>query len=76
MARHTVTKNAHRLRERSESNNRIAYRNRKEILYARTAEERKRWQAADKEMVVAALDRTEERVAKVISAGREARGHA
>ena len=63
MARHTVTKNAHRRRERSESNNRIAYRNRKEIVYARTAQEQKRWHAADKEMVVAALDRAEEQVA-------------
>ena len=66
MARHTVAKNAYRLRERSESNNRIAYRNRKEIIYARTAEEQKRWHAADKEMVVAALDRTEEQVARVV----------
>ena len=33
-ARHTVTKNAYRLRGRGEPNNRIKYRNRKEIIYA------------------------------------------
>ena len=60
MARHTVAKNAYRLRERGEPNNRIKYLKRDEIIYARTAEDQKRWHAADKEMIVAALDRTEE----------------
>ena len=65
-ARHIVSKNAYRLRERSEPNNRFEYRKRREIVYARTAEEQKRWRDADKEMVVAALDRTEEQVARVV----------
>ena len=65
-ARHTVAKNAYRLRERGEPNNRIKYLKRKEIIYARTAEDQKRWHAADKEMIVAALDRTEKQVARVI----------
>src|SRR5215469_3859713 len=33
-ARHTVAKNAYRLRERNEPNNRIEYQKRKEIIYA------------------------------------------
>ena len=54
MARHTVAKNAYRLRERSEPNNRIKYLKRKEIIYARTAEDQQRWRDADKKMIVAA----------------------
>ena len=38
-----------------------------EILYARTAEDQQRWRAADKEMIVAPLDRTEERVVRIVS---------
>ena len=72
MARHTVAKNAYRLRERSDMNNRIAYRNRKEIVYARRAEEQKRWHAADKEMVMAALDRTEEQAHAQVCPGAAA----
>jgi Family of unknown function (DUF5906) len=68
-ARHIVAKNAHRLRERSEPNNRIVYRKRKEIIYARTTEEQKRWHGADKEMIVTALDRTEEAVVRIIDGG-------
>jgi Family of unknown function (DUF5906) len=68
-ARHTVAKNAYRLRGRSEPNNRIEYRKRQEIIYARTAVDQKRWRGADKEMIVAALDRTEERVARVVLRG-------
>ena len=66
MARHTVAKNAYRLRERGEPNNRIKYLKREEIIYARTAEDQKRWHGADKEMIVAALDRTEKQVVCVI----------
>jgi hypothetical protein len=62
MARHTVAKNAYRLRERSEPNNRIAYRKRKEVIYARSAEEQQRWHGADKELIAKQLDRTEEQV--------------
>ena len=68
-AKHTVTKNAYRLRKRGEPYNRIWYRKRQEILYARTEQERQRWRAADKEMIVAALERTEERVTHVINTG-------
>jgi hypothetical protein len=66
-AKHTITKRAKRLRDRGEPYNRFWYRNRQDILYASTAGERQRWRAADREMVAAALDRTEARVAKVIS---------
>ena len=68
-AKHTITKRAKRLRDRGEPYDRIWYRNRQDILYARTAGERQRWRAADRELVVAALERTEERVALVINAG-------
>ena len=70
-ARHTVAKNAYRLRERNESHNRIKYRNRKEIVYARTRAEQRRWHETDMRMIVAALDRAEERVTQVISGERD-----
>ena len=69
MARHTVAKNAYRLRERDEPNNRIKYLKRDEIIYARAAADRKRWHGADREMIVAALDRTEEQIACVVPGG-------
>lgn len=47
MARHAVGKNAYRLRERGEPNNRIEFHKRQEIIYARTDAERRRWRAAD-----------------------------
>ena len=68
-AKHTITKRAKRLRDRGEPYDRFWYRNKQDILYASTAGERQRWRAADRELVVAALDRTEERVTQVISAG-------
>jgi hypothetical protein len=67
-ARHIVAKNAYRLRERDEPNNRIKYRKRQEIIYARTRAEQRRWREADTEMVIAALDRAEERVTQVVNA--------
>src|SRR5262249_35622940 len=70
--RHAVAKNAYRLRERDEPDNRIKYRARREIVYARTRNERQRWRPADKEMIVAALDRTEERINHVINAEGDA----
>jgi hypothetical protein len=70
-ARHTVAKNAYRLRERDEANNRIRYRKRQEIIYARTRVEQRRWREADTRMIVAALDRAEERVTQVISIERD-----
>jgi hypothetical protein len=63
-ALHTITKNAYRLRD-----GRIRHRKRREIVYARTEAERRRWLLADKAMIVAALDRTEERVVRVINTG-------
>jgi Family of unknown function (DUF5906) len=65
-ALHTVAKNAYRLRKQ-----RIRHRKRKEIVYARTEAERRRWFPADKAMIVAALDRAEERVVRVINTGQD-----
>jgi hypothetical protein len=70
-ARHTVTKNAYRLRERGEPNNRIRYRTRREIIYARTEPERRRWHHADTAMIAAQLDRTEERIVHLVTAGQD-----
>jgi hypothetical protein len=70
-ARHTVAKNAYRLRQRDEADNRIKYRKRQEVIYARTKVERERWRKADTKMIVAALDRTEERITQVINAERD-----
>ena len=67
-AKHTITKRAKRLRDRGEPYDRFYYRNRQDILHANTTGERLRWLKADRKMVVKALDRTEERVSKVISA--------
>jgi hypothetical protein len=67
-ARHTVAKNAYRLRQRDESNNRIKYRKRQEVIYARTAAERRNWREADTALIVKQLDRTEERITLVINA--------
>jgi Family of unknown function (DUF5906) len=64
-AMHAVAKNAYRLRKA-----RIRHRKRKEIIYARTAAERRRWLPADKAMIGAALDRTEELVVRVINTGQ------
>jgi hypothetical protein len=68
-ARHTITKKARRLRDRGEPYDRFWYRNKQDLLYTRTEAERRRWRVADREMVVAALERTEAQVAKVIGAG-------
>jgi hypothetical protein len=70
-ARHIVAKNAYRLRERSESHNRITYRKRKEIIYACAESGRRRWHHADDAMIVAQLDRTEERIERLISTGQD-----
>jgi hypothetical protein len=70
-ARHTVAKNAYRLRQRDESNNRIKYRKRQEVIYARTAAERRKWHPAETAMIVKMLDRAEERVTQVINAEQD-----
>jgi hypothetical protein len=67
-ARHIVAKNAYRLRERSEPDNRIRYRNRREIVYARTAADRQCWRSADTASIIEQLEATEARVADVIKA--------
>ena len=36
------------------------------VVYARTEPERRRWRPADREMVIATLDRTEERIARIM----------
>jgi hypothetical protein len=64
-ALHAIAKNAYRLRS-----GRIRHRKRREIIYARTAAERRRWLPADKAMIVAALDRTEARVVRVVNTGQ------
>ena len=68
-AKHTVTKNAFRLRGRGEPYNRIRFQRRQEILYARTEQERQSWLLADKEIIVRALKRTEERITHVVNTG-------
>jgi hypothetical protein len=67
-----VAKQAYRLRERDEPDNRIRYRKRQEIVYARTRAEQRHWREADTRMIVAALDRAEERITQVINAERDA----
>jgi hypothetical protein len=64
-ALHAIAKNAYRLRD----GRRIRHHKRKEIVYARTEAERRRWLPADKAMIVAALDRTEKRVVYIINSG-------
>ena len=70
-ARHTVAKNAYRLRERSEPNNRIKYRKRQEIIYARTNADQLRWRGVDTELIIRRLDMAEERVTQVVNAERD-----
>ena len=64
--RHAIAKRAYRRRERDEPDNRLKYRGRQEIIYARTEPERRRWRPADREMVVAALNRTEEQITRIM----------
>jgi hypothetical protein len=70
-ARHTVAKNACRLRERSEPNNRIRYRKRQEIIYACAEPERRRWRRADNAMIAAQLDRTEAMIVRLVNTGQD-----
>ena len=56
-ARHIVSKNAYRLRERSEPNNRIKYRKRNEIIYARTKADQRSWRPADTALIIEQLDK-------------------
>jgi len=70
-ARHTVAKNAYRLRERNEPNNRIKYRKRQEIVYACAKADQQRWHEADTELIIRQLDMAEERVTQVVNAERD-----
>jgi hypothetical protein len=69
-ARHVVAKNAYRLRERSEPHNRITYRARKEIIYARTKICRQSWRGADTALITKQLDLAEAMIARLINTGR------
>jgi hypothetical protein len=70
-ARHIVAKNAYRLRQRSEPNNRIKYRKRQEIVYARAKADQRRWHEVDTELIVRQLDMAEEWVTRVVNAERD-----
>jgi len=70
-ARHTVAKNAYRLRERNEPNNRIKYRKRQEIVYACAKTDQQHWHGVDTELIIRQLDIAEERVTQVINAERD-----
>ena len=70
MARHTVAKNAYRLRERGEPNNRIKYRKREEIIYARTKADQQSWHPADTQMIIKQLDMTEAMIVRLVNTGQ------
>jgi hypothetical protein len=70
-ARHIVARNAYRLRERSEPNNRIKYRKRDEIVYARTNADQRRWHEVDTELIIRQLDIAEDRVVQVTNTKRD-----
>src|SRR5262249_58219707 len=68
-ARYTVAKNAYRLRERGEPNNRIKYRNRDEIIYARTKADQQSWHPAGTKMVIKQLERVEAMIVRLVNTG-------
>ena len=70
MARHTVAKNAYRLRARSEPNNRIEYLKRKEIIYARTKADQRSWRPADTKMIIKQLDMVEAMIVRLVNTGQ------
>jgi hypothetical protein len=67
-ARHTVAKNAYRLRARGEPNNRIKYK-RQEIIYASTKADRQSWHPADTKMIIKQLDRAEAMIVRLVNTG-------
>jgi hypothetical protein len=67
-ARHTVTKNAYRLRDRNEPDNRIKHLGRQEIVYARTKADQQRWHLAETKFIAEQLDQTEKKVVRCIYA--------
>src|SRR5262249_33087761 len=68
-ARYTVAKNTPHPQKGREPGGRTRPRGRRETVYPRTEAERRRWAPADKALIVAQLDRTEEHVVRVLSGG-------
>jgi hypothetical protein len=68
-ARHTVAKNAYRLRERNEPNNRIEHQKRQEIIYARTKADQRRWHDSDTKLIIKQLDQTEKMIVRLVNTG-------
>ena len=68
-ARHMAAKKAYRLRERGEPNNRIKYRERQEIIYARTKADQRSWHPADTKMIIKQLDKTEAMIVRLVNTG-------
>jgi hypothetical protein len=60
-----LVKNAYRLRERNEPNNRIKYLKRDEIIYARTKADQRRWHPAETQFIVEQLDQTDKMIVRV-----------
>jgi hypothetical protein len=71
-ARHTVAKNAYRLRERAESNYRIKYRERQEIVYARTKTDQQLWHAVEMQLIIKRLDLAEAMIVRLVNTGDSA----
>jgi hypothetical protein len=69
MARHAVAKNAYRLRERGEPNNRIKHLQRHEIIYARTKADQRSWYPADTKLIIKQLEGVEAMIARLINTG-------
>jgi hypothetical protein len=68
-ARYAVAKNAHRLRERGEPNNRIKFLKRDEIVYARTKADQQLWHSTETALIVRQLDRTEKTIVRLVNTG-------
>jgi hypothetical protein len=69
-ARHTVVKNAYRLRGRGEPNNRIKYLKKDEIVYACTQADQQRWRPADTAFIVEQLDKAEKMIVRLVHTGQ------
>jgi hypothetical protein len=65
-AKYTIAKNAYRV-----CDGRTRHRKRREVVYASTRAEQRRWQGADKRLIIAQLDRTEARLARFVNTGAE-----
>jgi hypothetical protein len=69
MARHAVAKNAYRLRERGEPNNRIKHLQRHEIIYARTKADQRSWHPADTKLIIKQLEEAEAMIVRLVNTG-------